>query len=52
MYNNYRMEEETTMKKFKKITVALMCLCLAVSLVPMALADDIETSGTCGDNLT
>ncbi len=40
------------MKKFKKITVALMCLCLAVSLVPMALADDIETSGTCGDNLT
>ncbi|MCD8066898.1 MAG: leucine-rich repeat protein [Oscillospiraceae bacterium] len=40
------------MKKFKKITVALMCLCLAVSLVPMALADDAETSGTCGDNLT
>ncbi|MCD8192361.1 MAG: leucine-rich repeat protein [Oscillospiraceae bacterium] len=40
------------MKKFKKITVALMCLCLAVSLVPMALADNAETSGTCGDNLT
>ncbi|MCD8016651.1 MAG: leucine-rich repeat domain-containing protein [Oscillospiraceae bacterium] len=40
------------MKRFKKITVALMCLCLAASLVPMALADDAETSGTCGDNLT
>ncbi len=30
----------------------LLALCFAVSLAPMALAGNVETSGTCGDNLT
>ncbi|MCD8066450.1 MAG: leucine-rich repeat domain-containing protein, partial [Oscillospiraceae bacterium] len=36
----------------KKALAMLLVLCFAVSLAPMALAADEETSGTCGDNLT
>ncbi|MCD8066735.1 MAG: leucine-rich repeat protein [Oscillospiraceae bacterium] len=42
-------------QKMKKALAMLLVLCFAVSLAPMALAADVETSGTCGyegDNLT